>query len=372
MKNSLFFIPLLLTFLSLQHAHAQKDSVLLKVYFSEGKFVLSPAAKRTLKGFVAQYKDTLHVNIAGRGDRHGSDALNDSLSLKRALAVKNYLIANGFPRANIHALIGYGRRNPIKNGPAYVDADNRVVWITVVKDEAPILPKTNVLIYRDSLVLVNAPFPSQFLVRHPSPKSGDTLLVETRSQQVGDTLRQTRVLYLAGRDGSHTKPEPPNISNKDTARVVLGTGVKEIPEKTKSSAIAQAFMDSLQNSTAGQSIIIRRLSFEFGYHLMPTTNLPALAAVSAALKTLPTLKLEIRGHVCCGDLGQDVFDKQTGQYDLSYHRAREVYDFLVANGADQTRISYAGYGMKQPMVYPEKSKNDQYRNRRIEFVILSK
>jgi outer membrane protein OmpA-like peptidoglycan-associated protein len=413
---------LLFLLMNLQHAYAQKDSILLKVYFSEGKYVLNPASKNLLKNFAARYKNQLHINIAGRGDRHGSDALNDSLSLKRALTVKNFLIANDFPRANIHAIIGYGRRNPVKSGLPYVDSDNRVVWITVYAGDNSTAGGNKVLVYRDSLVLVSAPYPTQFLSLHPSIKPGDTLMLETRSRQIGDTLRTTRVIYLAGQDSSTSKPEiqavsirdslikllppyPPAylVENKnplkgdtlhidttmkqvnttlfitrkiyianDTTRTVSSLSAKEIPEKTKAREIARAFLDSLQKSSVGQSIIIRRLNFEFGYHVMPTTDLPALEAVSAALKTHLALKLEIRGHVCCGDLGEDVFDKQTGQYDLSTNRAKEVYDFLIVNGIDKNRISYAGYGMKQPMVYPEKSKNDQYRNRRIEFVIVAK
>ncbi len=422
MKNNIsfkHFIFLLFIFMNCSFVYAQKDSLLLKIYFSEGKYTLSPASKNLLKNFAAQYKDQPHINIAGRGDRHGSDALNDSLSLKRALAVKNFLISNDFPRANIHSIIGYGRRNPVESGLPYVDSDNRVVWITVAAREISTAGGSKVYIYRDSLVMVPPPYPAHLLSLHPSLQAGDTLLIETRSRQIGDTLRSTRVIFLAG---STSKPGiqavsirdslikllPPYpltylVENKkplkgdtlhidttmrqvnttlyitrkiyladDTAQVNYTMGVKEIPEKTKASAIARAFMDSLRNSVAGQAIIIRGLSFEFGYHVMPTTDLPALKAVADALKTLPTLKLDIRGHVCCGDSGQDVFDRQTGQYDLSTNRAREVYDFLVANGADKSRISYAGYGMKQPMVYPEKGKNDQYRNRRIEFFIVDK
>ena len=425
MKNNhltKLIFPLLFIFLNLQNVHAQKDSILLKVYFSEGKFVLSPAAKNLLKNFAAQYKNQPHINIAGRGDRHGSDALNDSLSLKRALTVKNFLIANDFPRANIHAIIGYGRRNPVESGVPYVDSDNRVVWLTVYAGEVSTASGNKVYVYRDSLVLVPPPYPAHFLSLHPSIKPGDTLVIETRSRQIGDTLRTTRVIYLAGREGSPSKPEiqavsirdslikllppyPPAylVANKnplkgdtlhidttmkqvnttlyisrkiyiadDTTQTVLLTSPKEIPEKTKAREIARAFLDTLQNSAVGQAIIIRKLSFEFGYHVMPTTDLPALEAVSAALKSQPALKLEIRGHVCCGNLGQDVFDKQTGQYDLSKNRAKEVYDFLVDKGVNKTQITHEGYGMKQPLSYPEKSKNDQYRNRRIEFVIVAK
>lgn len=366
-----FFIPLLFTLLSIQQVYAQKDSLLLKIYFSEGKFGLSPAAKTLLKDFAAQHKNQSHINIAGRGDRHGSDALNDSLSLKRALAVKNFLMANGFARENIHAIIGFGRRNPVDRTQPYVDAENRVVWITVYakedttkkiktvivyRDSLPPKPAVKTVSIRDTLIQLLPPFPSAYLVGNRKPLKGDTLHIDTTMWQVKTTLFITRKIYVAN----------------DTTRIFYTKGVKEIPEKTKGAAIARAFLDSLQNSGVGDAIIIRRLSFEFGYHLMPTTNLPALEAVAAALKTHPDLKLEIRGHVCCGDLGQDVYDKQTSQYDLSINRAKEVYEFLVANGSDKTRLSYAGYGMKQPMVYPENGKNDQYRNRRIEFVILNK
>lgn len=422
MKNNLpikLFIPLLFILMNLHYTHAQQDSILLKIYFPEGKYTLSPTAKSQLKTFATQSKIQHPINIAGRGDRHGSDALNDSLSLKRALAVKSFLIANQFPRENIHSIIGYGRRNPIE---PYTDSLNRVVWITVSTGGAPSASGSKVFTYRDSLVLVSAPYPAKFLSQHPAPQTGDTLLIETRSQQIGDTLRSTRVIYLATGDGSPSKPGitaismhdslimllppyPPAylvgtpkpykgdtlhidtsmqqvnttlyITRKiyiadDTARVSPTAGVKEIPEKTKASSIAQAFMDSLNNSLPGQAIIIRGLSFEFGYHVMPKSDLPALQAVSSALKSMPRLKLEIRGHVCCGDLGQDVFDKQSGQYDLSINRAKEVYEYLLTEGVEESRISFSGQGMKEPIVYPEKGKNDQYRNRRIEFVIVEK
>lgn len=423
MKNNhpiKLFIPLLFILMNLHHSFAQQDSILLKIYFPEGKFTLNPASKELLKTFATQHETQHPINIAGRGDRHGSDALNDSLSLKRALAVKSFLIANQFPRENIHSIIGYGRRNPIE---PYTDSLNRVVWITVSAGEAPTANGSKVYTNRDSLVLVSAPYPAKFLNQHPAPQAGDTLLIETHTQQIGDTLHSTRVIYLAIGDDAPSKPSIKTISMRDSLIKLLppyppsylvgnpkphkgdtlhidtsmqqvnttlyitrkiyiaddttqgsySVGVKEIPEKTKAAALASAFMDSLQNSVAGQAIIIRGLSFEFGYHVMPKSDLPALEAVAAALQAMPRLKLKIHGHVCCGDPGEkDVFDKQTGIYDLSRNRAKEVYDYLLHKGVDQNRLSYEGFGMTLPMVYPEKSKNDQYRNRRIEFVIVEK
>jgi outer membrane protein OmpA-like peptidoglycan-associated protein len=403
-------------------SYAQQDSILLKLYFPAGKSSLTTTARAQLKTFVAQHPGQSAVSIAGRGDRHGSDALNDSLSLQRALAVKNFLIANQFPRTSIHSIIGYGRRNPVEGTSPQVDSLNRVVWITISAPETSQASSIKVYTYRDSLVWVAAPYPPALLRLHPSPQAGDTLLLETRTRQLGDTLRSTRVLYLAKGESAKVQPRIQSVSRRDSTikllppyppayllgnknprrgdtlhidtsmqqvnttlylnlkiyvadepiRTTSSRGAKEIPEKTKAADIARAFMDTLESSLAGQGIIIRGLSFEFGYHVMPKSDLPALQAVSSALKSMPRLKLEIRGHVCCGDFGQDVFDKQSGQYDLSSNRAKEVYEYLLREGIDQSRIFFAGYGMKEPIAYPERSKNDQYKNRRIEFVIVEK
>jgi outer membrane protein OmpA-like peptidoglycan-associated protein len=416
------FLSLLFILMSLHHTHAQQDSLLLKIYFPAGKASLSTQARAELKNFAVRHSTLQAIDIAGRGDRHGSDALNDSLSLKRALAVKNFLIANQFPRQNIHSIIGYGRRNPVESTSPHTDSLNRVVWITIAAADKPSPEITKVYTYRDSLVLVAAPFPPAMLAQNPSPQTGDTLMVETRTQEFGDHTVQVRVIYVAIGSKGNDQPEVKTVSQRDsiirlmppypaaflvgktkprrgdtlhidtsikqvnttlyiTRRIYLADdtlattfslGAKEIPEKTKDSEIARAFLDTLESSVAGQAIIIRDLNFEFGYHVMPKSDLPALQAVSSALKSMPRLKLEIRGHVCCGDFGQDVFDKQSGQYDLSINRAKEVYEYLLAEGVEQSRIWFAGFGMKEPIVFPEKGKNDQYKNRRIEFVIVEK
>ena len=210
-------LSLLLVLLSIQQVHAQKDSLLLKIYFSEGKFGLSPVAKTLLKDFAVQHKNQSHINIAGRGDRHGSDALNDSLSLKRALAVKTFLMANGFARENIHGIIGYGRRNPVERTQPYIDAENRVVWITVYakedtakkiktvivyRDSLPPKPAIKTVSIRDTLIQLLPPFPSAYLVSNRKPLKGDTLHIDTTMSQVKTTLFITRKTYVAN-DTTH-------------------------------------------------------------------------------------------------------------------------------------------------------------------------
>jgi outer membrane protein OmpA-like peptidoglycan-associated protein len=56
---------------------------------------------------------------------------------------------------------------------------------------------------------------------------------------------------------------------------------------------------------------------------------------------------------------------------LSWNRAQFVRDYLVQNGISPERISYRGYAMTRPLVYPEQTIQDQIQNRRVEILIIA-
>lgn len=73
-----------------------------------------------------QYPETA-IRVEGHTDSTGSEAYNQTLSEKRALAVKNALIQRGVHQARIQAL-GFGESLPISSDPAM----NRRVSIVIV------------------------------------------------------------------------------------------------------------------------------------------------------------------------------------------------------------------------------------------------
>ena len=84
------------------------------VYFNTGKSTFTNEAEirmEQISAIVNQYKD-IRFDVEGHTDNTGSDKINDKLSQDRADAVRNYLVANGFPADMITAK-GYGSRNPI-------------------------------------------------------------------------------------------------------------------------------------------------------------------------------------------------------------------------------------------------------------------
>ena len=74
-----------------------------------------------------------------------------------------------------------------------------------------------------------------------------------------------------------------------------------------------------------------------------------------------TLRIHIRGHVCCGP-GEKI----------SMKRARNVYRFLKKNGVSADRMSYKGYSNELPKAIPEKTAEDEARNRRVDFILYRK
>ena len=101
--------------------------------FATGNAEISASAREGVakfSGIVASYPD-LRFRVEGHTDSTGSVATNDALSLRRASAVRDYLIGQGLPSSNID-VAGLGSSMPIAdNATADGRARNRRVEIVV-------------------------------------------------------------------------------------------------------------------------------------------------------------------------------------------------------------------------------------------------
>lgn len=103
------------------------------VQFATGTATTNAAARESLSkfsGIVASYPG-LRFNIEGHTDSTGGVAMNNELSLKRAMAVRDYLIEQGVPASSID-VAGLGLSAPIgDNSTTEGRARNRRVEIVV-------------------------------------------------------------------------------------------------------------------------------------------------------------------------------------------------------------------------------------------------
>ena len=110
---------------------AQPTSIL--VYFVEGTDELNPEAKGAIDRVVAEVaaRPAPEIDVVGHTDFVGSDQYNDTLSLQRALRVRDLLVRRGIP-AKIIQVAGRGKREPlIPTSNAVAEPGNRRVEVIV-------------------------------------------------------------------------------------------------------------------------------------------------------------------------------------------------------------------------------------------------
>ena len=126
------------------------------------------------------------------------------------------------------------------------------------------------------------------------------------------------------------------------------------------------------STRAGDNLVLRNINFYGGRHVFLPEAYPALHELLDAMQRIPTLEIEIQGHICCMDSEADGLDIDTGEPFLSYNRARAVYEYLAARGIDRKRMTFKGFGHQSPIIAFEETEEERTTNRRVEIRILKK
>jgi outer membrane protein OmpA-like peptidoglycan-associated protein len=84
------------------------------VYFVEGTDELNPETKGAIDRVAADFssRPSPEIDVVGHTDFVGTDQYNDTLSLQRALRVRDLLVRRGIP-ARIIQPVGRGKRDPL-------------------------------------------------------------------------------------------------------------------------------------------------------------------------------------------------------------------------------------------------------------------
>jgi len=103
------------------------------VFFDFDRSVITATAATTIKQAAADAKagQRTRIGVTGHADRSGSDAYNMALSLRRANAVKDQLVREGIPAANI-TVVGRGESQPlVQTADGVREPQNRRVEIVL-------------------------------------------------------------------------------------------------------------------------------------------------------------------------------------------------------------------------------------------------
>ena len=114
----------------------------------------------------------------------------------------------------------------------------------------------------------------------------------------------------------------------------------------------------------GEKVVLRNIFFDTDkYDLLPDSK-AELGKLVIFLQKNPALKIEIGGHT--DNEGSDAHN-----ITLSQNRAKAVYDYLVLNGIEASRLTYKGYGESTP-IDSNQTHDGRAKNRRTELKVISK
>jgi len=121
------------------------------------------------------------------------------------------------------------------------------------------------------------------------------------------------------------------------------------------------FLDPIE---IGNRVVLNNIFFDTNKFDLKTESISELEKLVEFMTLNPTLHIEISGHT------DNVGNNQSNQI-LSENRAKSVYQYLVSNKIDPSRLVYKGYGETQPIA-PNDTEEGRSKNRRTEFKIIAK
>ena len=117
----------------------------------------------------------------------------------------------------------------------------------------------------------------------------------------------------------------------------------------------------LQKADVGTVVVLKNIFFDFDKSDLQPASFVELDLLVEYLNH-NKVNIEIGGHT--DNQGADEYNDR-----LSEDRARAVYDYLIAHGVAADRLSYRGYGKRNPIA-DNNTEAGRAANRRTEFKIV--
>jgi outer membrane protein OmpA-like peptidoglycan-associated protein len=403
-RHSTLAILFIVTFLHARAQNSRCDSIHwnfdVNQFAIDGDNLLADFAD---KGWTEEFFQTneIDVTIYGATDCPGTYEYNSKLAGYRALYIRNYFEVSAFPKLTIANSYTIPERNCVKPGQGYNRADRvtalKVCWVgdlpSVVSPTEKLKPESE-----EKVEVVKKPKPEP--VKTEQAESTEKVVsevVETEEEKTETVVAVEVVAEIVAKDSAQTT-EIAMVEGVDSLAQVIAEPHKadSITDVAIEIAVENGVIDSINvaalDSTVvlpskpkkifdiestpeinkGDELIIEGLNFYPGSHRTLPEAKPILKKLLQLLQENPTLMVEIQGHVCCAAKpNEDGLDDETGDFKLSWNRAQYVRDYLIQNGVAENRITYRGFAMTRPLVYPEKTIQDQIKNRRVEILVTA-
>lgn len=306
------------------------------IYFAFGSAELDAAAIARVERLATDRPGELDLYLEGHTDAVGSDAANDALARNRSLNTQKIALAAGWPATKIE-LRHFGERQ--------------------------LEVKTKGREQRNRRVLLRSGKPKRYARLRGAITSKDGTpvpgLVITNSRYLQDTVR-TRP------DGTYDVWLPLEEA------IRLDLYAKKYFFRSRKLTLTDTtnltdFVTQLSAATPGARMSVPDLFFVGNETNLLEESRPTLPRLLQFMRTNPDIRIELAGHV---NKPGPKEEPGTWSYNLSFNRAKVIYDYLVKFGISEERLRYRGYSNYE-MVFPQARVEKEMRlNRRVEIRVL--
>ncbi|HMS71220.1 MAG TPA: OmpA family protein, partial [Saprospiraceae bacterium] len=129
-------------------------------------------------------------------------------------------------------------------------------------------------------------------------------------------------------------------------------------------ALAESVLINLDTVAVGEVVQVDNILFKADSTEVLGSSLPVLNQIMDFIVSNPKVNIEIGGHTNTIP-SHEYCDK------LSTDRARNIAQFFYDKGVPTTRVTYKGYGKRQPITN-DQSLEGRRKNQRVEIKILAK
>ncbi|MBI1306857.1 MAG: OmpA family protein [Bacteroidetes bacterium] len=320
----------------------------IQIYFNSDDYELNPAAKNFIRESILTIGSMRirEIYVAGHTDSDASDEYNQVLSSKRAEYTKEFLKDQGVREKMIH-MEYFGESMPKSD----IKSQNRRVEITFVyeldseQNLSTSNPEKHVLKFNTYNSATREKLPCSFSIEINGQNQHGVTDINgkyvTRKFQKGAAVVFSREGFL-----------------NETVQI----------EKFISSSLGDTiYIDAyLKPVNVVQKLRFDHIYFYTDSDILKPESEPELENLLKVLQEYPDLYVEIQGHMNFPSSRRCSPFQKIYNLDLSYRRAKAVYNYLIKNGISNSRLTYKGLSNFQ-MVYPEpKNREQEDMNKRVE------
>ncbi|HYG16379.1 MAG TPA: OmpA family protein, partial [Bacteroidia bacterium] len=346
-----------------QHNFAQSAKPLYtkQVYFEFNKYAIRPSEDRALTSFLravkAQTADYT-IKLVGHTDNIDNDQYNQQLGLKRAKAIKEYLVGKGIP-ADIIKTESKGEKIAVKDNSTDTGrAINRRVEMELIAGGSGGGTKDGGIYLTGNAydAATNDLVKATITVSIQKPKEFDkdkTKNHKDASAYIQPVIANRTYTVYATADGYRAE-----------------TYTVTVPEHQKNGTITQHV--HLKKLDIKQRLTYEKIYFVPNKDEFLTTAHEDLQKLLKFMESDSLANIEIRGHINYPHQRTKMtpFEEYLF-YDLSLRRAVAVYNYLAHFGIKKERMSYRGMSNKEMVLPYAKTVEECMRNMRVEVLVLN-